>query len=134
VTVTRLGLFDSPLSMVGGLGELWRDGSYTLLALILLFSVALPYCKLALLAWLVLSRRRSERRRRLLSLIAAVGRWSMLDVLALAMVVLTLRGGFWVRASLAPGLYLFAGAVILAMLLTAWATRRVAREEGAGRR
>jgi paraquat-inducible protein A len=119
--------------MAGGLGELWSDGSYTLFALILLFSVALPYCKLALLAWLVLARHHSERRRRLLALIAAAGRWSMLDVLALAMVIVTLRGGFWVSVSLAPGLYLFAGAVILAMLLTAWATRRAAREESTGR-
>lgn len=131
ITVTRVGLFDSDVSILGGLAALRDEGSYALFTAILLFSVALPYAKLLLLALLVLWRASARRRHRLLRTIGGLGKWSMLDVLALALVVVTMRGGFWVSASLDAGLYLFAGAVVLAMLLTGWVTRLAARTDGA---
>ena len=89
------------------------------------FSVVLPYAKLALLAW-VWRRGRPSGSRKALDLVEALGRWSLLDVLVVALAVVTLQGNFFVRTRLEPGLYLFAAAALLSMALSAW-TRRLAR-------
>jgi paraquat-inducible protein A len=127
ITITRAGLFDSQYSILTGLADLADNGHYAVFGLILLFSVLLPYVKLLLLAWLILSSGPVERRRRLLAWLAAVGKWSLLDVLVVSLIVFSLQGGFFVSSRLEPGLYLFAGAVILSMLLTGWIARLAAR-------
>ena len=134
IAVTQLGLFETEISIRTSLEALRDEGSYVLLAVILLFSVVLPYLKLLLLGWLMLWRGSGARRHRLLRAIGGLGKWSMLDVLALALVVVTMREGFWVSTTLRPGIYVFAGAVVLAMLLTGWVTRLAARnDDGDGR-
>jgi paraquat-inducible protein A len=127
ITITRAGLFDSQYSILAGLADLADGGHYGVFAFILVFSVVLPYVKLLLLAWLFLSSGPAERRRRLLSSLAAVGKWSLLDVLVVSLIVFSLQGGFFVSSQLEPGLYLFASAVILSMMLTGWIARLAAR-------
>ena len=118
ITVTQAGLFDSQYSILGALTDLASEGHYAVFAIILLFSVLLPYLKLLLLAWLFFSVGPVERRRRLLGWLTAVGKWSLLDVLVVALIVFSLQGGFFVSSRLETGIYLFAGAVILSMVLT----------------
>ena len=127
ITITQAGLFDSQYSILAGLADLAKERRYAVFALILLFSVLLPYVKLLLLAWLFFSVGPAERRKRLLGCLAAVGKWSLLDVLVVALIVFSLRGGFFVSSRLEPGLYLFAGAVILSMALTGWIARLASR-------
>ena len=127
ITVTRAGLFDSQYSILGGLADLASGGHYAVFAIILLFSVLLPYLKLLLLAWLFFSVGPAERRRRLLGWLTAVGKWSLLDVLVVALIVFSLQGGFFVSSRLETGIYLFAGAVILSMVLTGWIARLATR-------
>ena len=127
ITITQAGLFDSQYSILTGLADLANGGHFAVFAIILLFSVLLPYVKLLLLAWLFLSAGPVERRRRLLAWLAAVGKWSLLDVLVVSLIVFSLQGGFFVSSRLEPGLYLFAGAVILSMALTGWIARLAAR-------
>jgi len=123
--VTELRLFDTVYSVLGGLDALRQAGDWPLLILIFAFSVVLPYAKLALLAW-VWRRGRPSGSRKALDLVEALGRWSLLDVLVVALAVVTLQGNFFVRTRLEPGLYLFAAAALLSMALSAW-TRRLAR-------
>ena len=127
ITVTQAGLFDSQYSILGGLTDLASQSHYLVFAVILLFSVLLPYLKLLLLAWLFFSIGPAERRRRLLGWLTAVGKWSLLDVLVVALIVFSLQGGFFVSSRLETGIYLFAGAVILSMVLTGWIARLATR-------
>jgi paraquat-inducible protein A len=125
LTVTELRLFDTVYSVLGGLQALRKAGDWLLFVLILAFSIVLPYAKLALLAW-VWRRGRPAGSHKALELIEGLGRWSLLDVLVVALVVVTLRGNFFVRTQLEPGVYLFAAAAMLTMGLTAW-TRWLAK-------
>jgi paraquat-inducible protein A len=125
LTVTELRLFDSVYSVLGGLQSLRKSGDWPLFILIFAFSVVLPYAKLALLAW-VWRHGRPSGSDKALELVEALGRWSLLDVLVVALAVITLRGNFFVRTQLEPGIYLFAAAALLSMTLSAW-TRRLAR-------
>lgn len=123
--VTELRLFDTVYSVLGGLRALLDAGDWLLFVLIFAFSIVLPYAKLALLAW-VWRRGRPSGSRRALELVEALGRWSLLDVLVVALAVVTLRGNFFVRTHIEPGIYLFAAAALLCMGLSTW-TRRLAR-------
>lgn len=122
--MTELRLFDTIYSILGGLRALWQAGDWALMLLISAFSVALPYAKLALLGW-VWRRGKPAGSRKALDLVEALGRWSLLDVLVVALAVVTLRGNFFVSTRLEPGIYLFALAALLSMALSAW-TRRLA--------
>jgi paraquat-inducible protein A len=125
LTVTELRLFDTVYSVLRGLNALREAGDWLLFILIFAFSIVLPYAKLGLLAW-VWRRGRPAGNHRALDLIEALGRWSLLDVLVVALAVVTLQGNFFVRTRLEPGIYLFAAAALLSMGLSAW-TRRLAR-------
>jgi paraquat-inducible protein A len=128
LTVTELRLFDTVYSILSGLNALREAGDWLLFLLIFAFSVVLPYAKLGLLAW-VWRRGRPAGNYKALELIEALGRWSLLDVLVIALAVITLRGNFFVRTQLEPGVYLFAAAALLSMTLSAWTRRLVRRAQ-----
>jgi paraquat-inducible protein A len=132
VRVTRVRLFDDAVSVLSGIAELWRGGSWPLAIVIALFSVAFPAAKLALAAGLWFARHGG--RDRLHALATGAGKWSMLDVLVVAIVVATMQGGFLVRLRPEIGIYLFAASTLLASFI-AWRIDRCRRhsERSGGR-
>jgi paraquat-inducible protein A len=125
VRITQLHLWDSVYSIVGGLQALRQQHEWLVFGIILLFSIAFPYAKLLVLGLLWLLPR-GPRDGRTLFLLEALGKWSMLDVLVVALAVLTLQSSFFINSRLEHGVYYFAGAALASMLLSA-ATRRLAR-------
>lgn len=78
-------LGSSQHTIVGGVIELWRLGSWDLAIIVFVASVVVPITKLAALTLLMCIRRwhgvRSQRQRtRLYELVEYIGQWSMLDV------------------------------------------------------
>lgn len=72
-------------TILGGVIELWRLGSWDLAIIVFVASVVVPITKLVALAILMLARKwkgeRSQRQRtRLYELVEFIGQWSMLDV------------------------------------------------------
>ncbi|TCK08752.1 paraquat-inducible protein A [Marinobacterium mangrovicola] len=119
LTLTRLWLFDDRLSIIGGIGQLWLQGQYLLFVLILGFSVVLPLTKLlVLIRLLTLHSRGSSTAKRYLKLMHEYGRWAMLDVMVVAMLIVTVKLGVIVSIQVHYGLYLFAAGVLLTMLVT----------------
>ena len=55
---------------------------------------------------------------KLLSLIHDYGRWAMLDVMVVAMLIVTVKIGAIASIQIHPGLYVFGAAVLLIMLTT----------------
>ena len=117
IRIVRLRLFSGDHSIVGSVGLLAEGGQWLLAAVIGLFSVVVPAVKLGLLVWLWFAGGGAHAGR-VVRAIDALGKWSMLDVLVVAVLVVTLQGGFWVRADPRPGLWLFAAATLLTMLLS----------------
>jgi paraquat-inducible protein A len=119
IRIVRLRLFSGDHSIVGSVGLLADGGQWFLAAVIGLFSVVVPAVKLGLLAWLWFAGGGAQGHAgRVVRAIDAHGKWSMLDVLVVAVLVVTLQGGFWVRAEPRPGLWLFAAATFFTMLLS----------------
>jgi len=119
LTLTRFWMFDEQVSILTGIAKLWVQGQYLLFLLIFGFSVILPLAKLALLARLLSLRGASNgRTRRMLHLMHEYGRWAMLDVMVVAMLLVTVKLGVIVSVQVHYGLYLFAAGVLLTMLVT----------------
>jgi paraquat-inducible protein A len=119
-----------------GCVKLYQGGDTAIALIVFLASVVIPFLKLLGLFLLAVScRRRSPRWRRtrmwIYRFIDAVGRWAMLDVFALAVMVslVRLRG----IASVAPesGALAFAAVVVLTLLASQSFDPRLIWEDGA---
>jgi paraquat-inducible protein A len=123
VMVTTSALQREEHTLLGGIHELWLDGSWGLAAIVFIASIAVPVLKigvLGLLAWTVRRRptwRRLERAR-LYRLLETVGHWSMLDVYVVVLLAATVRFGPLANVSAGLGLISFAAVVVLTLLAT----------------
>lgn len=110
-------------TILGGVRELAAAGYWPTALLVLTASIIVPALKmLSLAAILLLTQRRSavllRARTRLWSLIGFVGRWSMIDVCMISLVVALLRFGRLADATTGVGMVCFAAVVVLTMLAT----------------
>lgn len=107
-------------SLLSGISALWGGGHWLVGALILLFSVILPPAKLLALAWLAGRGPRQHRHRALVyRAVEAFGRWSMLDVMLVALLIAFVKLGDAVTIAPGAGLTAFASLVALSLLASA---------------
>ncbi|MCY3001299.1 MAG: paraquat-inducible protein A [Planctomycetota bacterium] len=112
-------------SVWGGVKGLWEDSEHLLAIIVFLFSFVTPIAKLALIARLWFAPMAAASRRRVLEWMEGVGRWSMLDVFAVAILIVVNKIGKTSPVTAMAGVYWFCGAILLSMALT-WSVRRVA--------
>ena len=121
IMTTTAALQRDQHTLLGGIHELWVDGSWFLAVIVFIASIAVPVLKigvLALLAWTVdhaPAWRRLERAK-LYRLIEAVGHWSMLDVYVVVLLSAMVRFGELAAVRPGPGLLPFAAVVVLTVL------------------
>ena len=120
VTIEKFILFENTFSVLSGIQQLLNEGKYFLFFIIASFSVLLPILKLYVLIRLVLPNGHSGQMQRYLHLMHLYGKWSMLDVFVVAILVVSVKLGAIANVQMQPGLYAFAGAVLLTMAITAW--------------
>lgn len=117
----RSTLGASAHTILGGVIELWRLGSWDLAVIVFVASVVVPITKLLALAILMLGRRwrgfRVQRQRtRLYELVEFIGQWSMLDVFVV--ILMTAMANFPGLSQIiaGPGAASFGMVVVLTML------------------
>lgn len=119
LTITQFIVISNDFSVMSGITELWKAGQYVLFVVIACFSVVVPLAKIALLFKLLQNDNRPHPiKLKLLSLIHDYGRWAMLDVMVVAMLIVTVKMGAIASIQIHPGLYVFGAAVLLIMLTT----------------
>lgn len=123
LTLTRLMLIENTFSVISGIWQLFLEQEYPLFVILGLFTVVLPVFKLALLfyAW----NRPGTARRRLLRWMDILGKWSMLDVFVVAVLIASVQLGPLATMELHYGLYLFSASVVMIMLASHVVYRRV---------
>ena len=120
MTTTSLG-HSSPSTIIGGVIQLIQMGSWPIAAVIFIASVIVPVGKLLALTWLCLVVSRSDElnansRTRLYRLTEFIGRWSMVDVFVVAILVALIRAGSLMSISPGPAALAFGAVVVLTML------------------
>ena len=110
-------------TILSGVVYFWTSGSWELAFIIFFASVAVPMLKLvSLLALIVTVWRRRQgaavQRTRLYRLLEIIGRWSMLDVYVVAILVALVQAQSLASISAGSGILAFGAVVILSMLAT----------------
>ncbi|WP_407657390.1 PqiA/YebS family transporter subunit [Kushneria phosphatilytica] len=118
--VTSLG-DGTPQTILGGVLLLLSHGDWPIAAIIFLASVVIPIAKILALGWLCLKSYRPnpwrpDIRLRLYRLTEFIGRWSMIDVFVVALLVALVRLGSLMSVTPGPGVLAFAAVVILTLL------------------
>lgn len=124
LTLTKLLWFSNTFSILSGITQLAEEGEWFLCIVVTLFSVIFPSTKLALLFY-VWNGSGNSISRTLLHWLNISGKWSMLDVFVVAVLVASVKLGALASIELHYGVYLFATAVLLIMSVTHWILRRL---------
>jgi paraquat-inducible protein A len=119
LTLTKFLFIANSFSVISGILELLKRGHWFLFILVGLFSVVLPILKVILLFLLLQLREiNSKRYLKTLKLMHDYGRWGMLDVMVVAVMIVAVKLDVIAEIQLHAGLYLFAAAVLLIMYIT----------------
>jgi paraquat-inducible protein A len=112
---------DQPSTILGGVILLWQMGSYPIAAIIFIASIFVPIAKICILCWLNYSvqmgvNHKKQERMICYRITEFVGRWSMIDVFVVAILVSLIQLGNIM--SIYPGYaaLAFCAVVILTML------------------
>jgi len=113
----------SSYSILAGIEDLHAGGNTWLALLILVFSVVFPCVKIILLSWAWLTKRHSHSRR-IVTCVSVLGKWSMLDVFVVALLVCAVKVNGVVSMEVRWGLHCFCLSVLLGLGVS-WLTTQV---------
>ncbi|HEX8479301.1 MAG TPA: paraquat-inducible protein A, partial [Telluria sp.] len=108
-------------TIMAGIIDFWKSGSYGIALVIFIASIGVPCVKFAILGLLLVTcRRRStwarRERTRLYRVVEMIGYWSFLDVLVVAVVASLVEFGALSTTQPRVGILFFGAVVILTML------------------
>ncbi len=131
ITLNKFVLIENTFSVFSGTVELLKEGQLFLFILIAGFSIVVPLLKLAVLHKLLTTRETEEKNiNRYLHWMHLYGKWSMLDVFVVAVLVVAVKLGAIASVEMRYGLYMFAAAVVLTMVVTGRVVRLMGEMEG----
>ena len=107
-------------TIMSGLIYLWNSGSWATATLIFFASVVEPLLKLVVMTWLVLSVQRASTwnpklRAQVYRVVSIVGRWSMLDIFVVTILVALVQIESVAEIKAGPGALAFGAVVVLTM-------------------
>jgi paraquat-inducible protein A len=108
-------------TIVGGMISFWRSGAYPIALVIFAASILIPFLKIAALTWLCMAATgrvhpSPELLVRVYWITELLGRWSMIDIFVVGILVSMLQLGNYMSVLPGPGALAFAGVVVLTML------------------
>lgn len=121
-TLEKFYFFSNTVSVLSALISLLDEGHLFLFVIIFIFSILFPLFKLSIMLY-IWNSEAGEVIQKLLKLIHHLGKWSMLDVFVVALLVVSIKFDQMAEMKIHYGLYLFLSAVVLSMLISAISTR-----------
>ncbi len=120
LSITKMG-YKSQSTILSGVKELWNNGTPGIALLVFLCSIIIPLTKISGLLLLCTSwkNRSAKNNSKLLKFIDLIGKWSMLDVFLVAILVALVKLGTIATIRPEPGIVAFASVVVLTMIASA---------------
>lgn len=123
ITITQSLFGTQADTILSGVIYLWGSGSWAIALVVFIASIAVPLIKLFSLTYLILSVQRQSpqepvRRTRLYRALEVIGRWSMLDVYVVTILVALVQAKSLAAITPGSGVIAFAAVVVLSMLAT----------------
>jgi paraquat-inducible protein A len=108
-------------TIMSGITHLFHLEMWPLAMVVFFASIVIPLLKLLVLSYLVVSvqlhsRRRPAHRTRIYRVIEKIGRWSMVDIYAITILVALVKFGTIARVEVEPGALFFGAVVVITML------------------
>jgi paraquat-inducible protein A len=112
---------DEDNTILSGVISLAQQGSWPIALLVFFASIVVPLLKLVALGEILIAVSRgrlryAHQRSRLFRIVESVGRWSMLDVFAISLLVALVQIQSFAFIDIRPGAFAFAAVVVLTML------------------
>lgn len=126
IEVRRLYFLSNTPSLVAIVAGLWQSGDRLLAAVISLFSIGFPACKLLFLHHAAYGAGTG----RVPSFLKALANWSMLDVLLVALVIFAAKTSGLATAMTMPGLWFFAASTVLTAAASASVGKKASAAAG----
>ncbi|MEO7101523.1 MAG: paraquat-inducible protein A [Luteolibacter sp.] len=119
MTVTELGDVDAT-TITAGMIRFWRSGAYPIALVIFTASIMIPLLKIVALSWLCLAAKGKLHPSpamlgRVYWFTELLGRWSMIDIFVVGILVALVQLGNYMTITPGPGALAFAGVVVLTM-------------------
>ena len=119
MTLSKFVWIESKFSLFAGTMQLFTDGQYMLFIILLLFSILLPAAKLIVLFRFWHSESSSSMQlKHFMNWLSHYGKWSMLDVFVVALLLVIVKLGVLATVEVHYGIYMYAAAGLLIMLCT----------------
>jgi len=129
-SVTKLWLFENQISVYRGLIILWKESELFLFLILFVFTVCFPFVKInALLCLWLYPGLTVDRAKAFFKFVANMGKWSMLDVFVVAILVLTVKSGGVASIKVQSGFFLFFISVMLTQFASLWTGKIASRLE-----
>ncbi len=121
LTLEKLYFFENTVSLVSTVKELFYQKEWFLFIVIALFSLCIPILKISgLLLILNMEYKKGSFFDKTLHLIEIIGKWSMLDVFVVALLLVSVKLGVLAKVEVHYGLYAFTISVLLTIALSYW--------------
>lgn len=119
MSIRELGVLTES-TIIKGLIQFWNAGSYPIAIVIFTASIMIPILKIFSLLWLCAAAKglvphSSKVLGRVYWITELLGRWSMVDIFVVSILVTMVQLGNYMRVTPGPGALAFAGVVILTM-------------------
>jgi paraquat-inducible protein A len=118
LTISKFIIIRDSFSILTGLLDLLEGGQIFIFLLVAGFSVVLPVLKISTLYLLLSKKTSSGQYKKKLHTMHEYGRWAMLDVMIVALLVVTVKLGAIASIQVHSGLYIFGLGAILLMVVT----------------
>jgi paraquat-inducible protein A len=127
-SVTKLWLFENQISVWDGLVILWNSSEIFLFLILFVFTVIFPFIKItALLVLWLWPRLDRDQVQYLFHFVSNMGKWSMLDVFVVAILVLTVKSGGLASIHVQDGFFMFFASVMLTQAASFWTGKIISR-------
>lgn len=122
IRFTTVYVWSNQHSIASIIWALYHNQEYFLCAVITVFSVLFPFLKLLYLLTLCLSPNvPTDFRQKSMSTMEWLGRYSMTDVMVLALMIFYMNSSGYIEAQVLPGVYCFAASALMTMIAYGWA-------------
>ena len=124
VTFEKLYFFEDNPSLLGIVASLYKNGDYALALLVVLFSILFPFAKMVAIAAEALSPAAGGKGW-FARLVPFLTKWSMMDVMLVAIVIAAAKTSGLANAFAEAGLWCYAGSALM-MSAVQWIVARKA--------
>jgi paraquat-inducible protein A len=120
MNVEKMMFWNNDYSVLTGITGLFKEKEYFLSAILFFFCLVFPITKLCTLWFLWLFKCQDALRARILEWLTLLGKWSMLDVFVVAILIVAVKLGPMANVEPRQGVYIFSVAIILSIVTSTW--------------